>query len=171
MLKKWLKQRMPHPDTIKNNRYLKIFGSHLHNHYLWYFNRHCVSRAVAIGLFWALIPMPFQMLPAAICAIFCRANLPLSIGLVWLTNPLTMPPIFFFSYKVGTWIMQHPTFIEENQSTWTWFSQHMHAIWQPLYLGSLVCASVLSISGYCLVRLLWRWNIVSAWRKRRQKTK
>jgi uncharacterized protein (DUF2062 family) len=49
-----------------------------------------------VGLFCAFIPVPFQMLLAAPSAIIFSANLPVSIALVWITNPITMPPIFFF---------------------------------------------------------------------------
>jgi len=57
---------------------------------------------MAVGLFCAFVPLPIQMLLAAAAAIIFRVNLPISVGLVWITNPVTIPPMFYFCYKVGT---------------------------------------------------------------------
>ena len=94
MPRRFIKRYMPHPERIKASRSLRFLGDLIHDPNLWHLNRHSVSRAMAIGLFWALIPMPLQMLAAAACAIPARANLPIAVGLVWLTNPLTMPVVF-----------------------------------------------------------------------------
>ena len=43
---------------------------------------------MAVGLFVALMPIPLQMAVAAAIAILVRSNLPISVSLVWLTNPV-----------------------------------------------------------------------------------
>ena len=72
---------------------------------LWHFNRRGVSGAAFIGLFSAFIPVPSQMLLAAIIAIVARVNLPISVALVWITNPITIPPMIYGSYRVGAWVL------------------------------------------------------------------
>ena len=67
-------------------------------------NRRSVSVACAIGLFCAFIPIPFQMILAAGLAIIVRCNLPIAVALVWITNPITMPPLFFLAYKMGAFL-------------------------------------------------------------------
>jgi uncharacterized protein len=104
MPRRLFKRYMPSPDSIKGNKSLRFLGTLIHDPNLWHLNRHSVARAMAVGLFWAMIPMPMQMLAAAAVAIALRANLPISIGLVWLTNPITMPPVFYCSYKLGAWL-------------------------------------------------------------------
>ena len=58
MPKKTIKRMMPDHQTIKENKYLKIFGNLLHNANLWHLNRHSVAKAFAVGLFFAFIPVP-----------------------------------------------------------------------------------------------------------------
>jgi uncharacterized protein (DUF2062 family) len=80
---------------IKGHKNLSFLGEKLHDPNLWHLNRRSVSAAFAIGLFAAWIPTPGQMVIAAIIALYFRANLPISVALVWITNPLTMPPMFY----------------------------------------------------------------------------
>ena len=42
-----------------------------------------------------------QMLVVFFFALLLRANLPLIVALQWISNPLTMGPIYFADYKIG----------------------------------------------------------------------
>lgn len=120
-----------------------------------------------IGLFWAMVPMPLQMVPAIFCCIFWRANLPLSIALVWLTNPVTMPPVFYATYRLGCFLLGTPPVTFELE--WEWLMNSIPLIWKPLYVGSLLSGTVLATAGYTLIDLLWRWTTVRRWKKRKSK--
>ena len=74
---------------------------------LWHLNRHSAAGGFGIGLFFAFWPVPFQMWLSAFAAIPLRVNLPLSVATVWLTNPITMPPIFYGAYKVGNYCVRN----------------------------------------------------------------
>jgi uncharacterized protein (DUF2062 family) len=116
----------------------------------------------------AFIPIPFQMVFAAILALWIRCNLPLSIGLVWISNPLTIAPIFFATYQLGLWILDIPKIhIQPHDITFTLLQIEISKIWKPLFVGSLVAATVLSTASYLLTRLLWRLLIVRQWRRRK----
>ena len=166
MPRRFFKRYMPHPDRIKTNKSLRFLGALIHDPNLWHLNRHSVSRAMAIGLFWALIPMPMQMLAAASCALPARANLPIAIGLVWLTNPLTMPPVFYCAYKRGAWLMDAPALSMPEELTLAWVTQLLQNNWQPLYLGSLVAAIGFAVLGYVGTQAYWRWWVGRSWRRR-----
>src|SRR3990167_7491178 len=92
MPRRFFKRYMPHPDRIKANKSLRVLGALIHDPNLWHLNRHSVARAVAIGLFWAMIPMPLQMVAAALVALPARPNLPFPVGLVGLPTPTPRPP-------------------------------------------------------------------------------
>jgi len=166
MAKKIIQRFLPDHDKIKNNKSLKVFGSLLHDANLWHLNRRSARGAFAIGLFFAFIPVPFQMLLAAALAIPFRVNLPLSVALVWITNPLTMPPIFYGSYLVGSTVLgqdgQHFSF----EPTVQWLVDSLSTIGPAFMLGSLICASIAAIIGYFGIDLLWRTSVSRAWKKR-----
>ena len=169
MPRRFIKRYMPHPDRIKGNKSLRFLGQLIHDPNLWHLNRHSVARAMAIGLFWAMIPMPMQMLAAAATAIPARANLPISVSLVWLTNPLTMPPVFYCSYMLGSWLMDTPAMHMPEEITLDWITGILVSHWQPLYLGSLVGGVLVALAGYLLTRLYWSWWVRRSWRKRQQR--
>jgi uncharacterized protein (DUF2062 family) len=170
MSKRFFQQMLPHHDKVKKHQHLKIFGNLLHDGNLWHLNRHSVSGGVAVGLFMAYVPFPFQMVMAAAAAIIFRVNLPISVALVWITNPITIPPMFFFAYLVGTWVIGTPPDAEPFQLSMEWIeSGGLNDIWLPLLVGSLICASVCALVGYTLAIWIWRWHAVERWKLRRQR--
>lgn len=169
MPKKTIKRLMPDHHTIKTNKYLQIFGDLLHDPNLWHLNRHSIAKAFAVGLFFAFIPVPFQMVLAAGIAIIVHANLPLSIALVWITNPFTMPAIFYFCYVVGTWILGAKEQAFKFEASWQWVIDSLSTIGPAFLLGCIVLAVVFSILGYFFIQLLWRYNVSRDWKKRSQK--
>ena len=99
--KKRLKKLLPTPEQILQSRSLKLFAPHLADPRLWQFNRHSLNKAVYIGVLSAFFPLPGQMLLALIGALIFRANVPMALGLTWITNPLTTLPIFYVGYYIG----------------------------------------------------------------------
>ncbi len=169
MPKRIIRRFAPDHETVRNHKHLRVFGRLLHDPNLWHMNRRSVSGAFAVGLFWAFVPMPFQMVAAAATAIPARVNLPISVALVWISNPITMPPMFYSTYLVGTWIMGQPPMEQEFELTMEWVTNSMSQIWQPLYIGSLLCGIIVSVLGYVAMRGFWRWHVISHLRKRRKR--
>ncbi|MEX0604191.1 MAG: DUF2062 domain-containing protein [Marinobacter sp.] len=167
MPKKFMKRYLPTPDKVRAIRSLHFLGDILHEPNLWHINRHCVSRAFFIGIFWCFMPIPFQMMAAAICAIWFNANMPLAVALVWISNPLTMPPIFYFNYKFGAWLLGRPVMTFEFQLSWSWLSERIVDIGIPLYLGSIIIATAAACVSYLAIQFLWRRKVRSEWGKRR----
>lgn len=171
MPKELIKKYLPDPESIKNNKSLGFLGPIIHDPNLWHLNRHSVTKAFAIGLFWASIPMPLQMLAAALCAVRFKANLPLSVALVWISNPLTMPPIFYCEYLLGVWMLDMPASPFEYELSFAWLKDKLYDIGIPLYLGSLVTGVAMSLVGYLIINVAWRRSIVNKWRHRRARRK
>jgi len=155
--------------VIREHKHLRFFGTLLHDPNLFHLNRRSASGAFAVGLFMAFVPLPSQMILAAAAAILFRVNLPISIVLVWITNPLTIPPMFYFAYLVGTWIMGEPPHLEQSsfQLSYEWLKNELAAIWQPFLLGCFVTGSVSALTGYGAIRGLWRLHLVRHYRERK----
>lgn len=167
MPKKFIKRYLPTPEKMQAMESLHFLGDIRHEPNLWHINRHSVARAFLIGVWFCFIPMPFQMLAAGFVAIWFNANLPLSVILVWISNPITMPPIFYFNYKVGAWVLSRPVLDFHFELSWAWISERLLDIGIPLYLGSLIVATVSACLAYLTIQLLWRRKIRAEWRARR----
>ncbi|AIG02329.1 ATP-binding protein [Pseudomonas fluorescens] len=171
MPRRLFKRYMPDPTSIREHKSLRFLGTLLHDPNLWHLNRHSVARAMAVGLFAAFIPIPLQMLLAAILAIAVRGNMPIAVSLVWLTNPITMPVVFFCTYMTGTWLMNIPARTLPHELTWEWISGQLSTMWQPFLLGSVVMGLVLGALAYCLTMVYWRWWVGHQWKKRQQRNR
>lgn len=167
MPRKFLKKWTPDPAKLKAHRHLHFFGDTLHASFLWQFNRGNVAKACAIGFFCMWIPVPFQTVLAAAGAVFFRANLPVSVALVFITNPLTMPPMFYFCYKLGTLLLGIPAQKFNFELSIDWLANGMLLIWKPLFLGVSLVAVVSSVVAYYGTLLLWRLHIIQKLRSSR----
>ncbi|MGC9462225.1 DUF2062 domain-containing protein, partial [Vibrio genomosp. F10] len=142
MPRKFIKRFMPDHSVIKRQKALKIFGSVLYNPNLWCLNRRSAAGAFAVGLFMAFVPLPSQMLLAAGLAISCGVNLPLSVALVWISNPITMPVLFYCAYKVGALVMNVPTEAFHFELSWAFLMHQMNTMGPPFLLGCLICGVI-----------------------------
>jgi uncharacterized protein (DUF2062 family) len=164
-VKQWLKRLVPDRAKMREYRHLRLFGGLLHDPNLWHINRRSASGAFAVGLFVMYLPPVGQVLMAAGGAIAFRVNLPISVALVWITNPFTIPPMYYLAYLVGTWILGTPVQPFEVHC-WLQWRNWMHLL-APLTIGGLVCGSVCSASGYFAVQAIWRWSLIRQIRARR----
>ena len=168
MPKRTLRQITPSPAKLREIKSLKLLGEWVYEPRLWHINRYSASMAFFVGLFVAFVPLPGQMIIAATLAFLFRCNLPLSIGLVWITNPATMPAIFFLAYKVGAMIVDVPMQELEFEISFHWLARGMNDAWQPFLLGCLICGLFFGSMGYFIISMLWRLRVARQWRARKR---
>jgi len=166
MPKRLIKKFFPDPETIKEHKHLKVFGSLLYDPNLWHLNRRSCAGALAVGLFVAFIPLPTQMIIAAALAIIFRVNLAISVATVWITNPITMPPMFYAAYWVGSWILNIPPDPGAFEFSLDALMDNLGASWKPFLLGCFVLGTLSSILGYIIARAFWRLTVIKKWLKR-----
>ena len=167
MPKKLFQRFLPHGKTLKKHPQLSaVFGDFLHDPNLWHLHRKPISGGMAAGLFTAFLPIPTQMLIAALLAILFRVNLPVAVAIVWITNPITIPPIFYSTYRLGAYLLDMEPAKIEFELSLAWAMSTFAQIWQPLLLGSLLVGSVAAILGYVLTNYLWALHVRRKWRAR-----
>jgi len=171
MPKRTLKQITPSAAKLREIKSLKLLGEWIYEPRLWHINRYSASMAFFVGLFVAFMPIPGQMVLAAALAFRFRCNLPLSVGLVWITNPATMPGIFFLSYKVGAMIVDVPMQEMAFELSFTWLTHELSDVWQPFLLGCVICGLFFGSLGYFVISMLWRIRVGRQWQRRKLRRK
>jgi len=131
-------------------------------------NRKMITRGVLVGLFWGFIPMPMQMLAVIATTPFIRFNVPIAIAMVWLSNPITMPPMYYMEYLTGNYILGKEG-IDNIELTLNWFSTHMDDIFIPLYVGTAFYSIVVSGIIYVLLNWLWIRSVKEEKNEKREK--
>jgi len=167
MPRKLLRRILPGAHRVRAERSLRPFGERLHNGNLWHLNRRSVARAVAVGLFCAFVPIPGQTVLAAAVAIVAGCNLPIAVVLVWISNPVTIGPLFFAAYKVGAWLLDETPRRIHFEATLEWLLTRLVDVWEPFLLGCLVMGTASAILGQLTVRVIWRIHVIQSWRERR----
>ena len=168
MAKRFIKKWFPKPSDVKNYQSLGFMGDLLHNPNLWHLNRRSVSTAFFVGILVAFMPTLGQMIIAAAAAVILRCNLPVSVALVWISNPLTIPPIFYGCYRLGVLILGAPEAHIDWSAGPTIFVEQLHRIFWPLITGCTVAGIFFASLGYFFVRVFWRLHVIRAWNKRRK---
>lgn len=164
MPRQFLKKYMPNPEMVKKHKSLQFLGEKLHDPNLLHLNQRSVSIAFAVGLFCAWIPVPMQMVLAAIGALYFRGNLPIAVGLVWLTNPVTMPPLFYFAYLVGLSVLNMPSAAEFSLE-----AVLSGGLWIPFLTGCFILGVLCSTLGYFGIQGFWTYHVRTKWKHRQLK--
>lgn len=176
MPRKLFKRYTPSAEKITNNRFMRVLGKSIYKPSIWHFSRRAVTRAILLGTFIAFLPVPFQMLLAAFCAILFNVNLPISVAFVCVTNPLTIAPLFYLAYKIGlTLFSVFGIDITDNvvksadEGSFSWLIDQLLSNWQPFLLGCIVTGLFLGLLLQFIADMIWRWSVISRWRNRIKK--
>jgi uncharacterized protein (DUF2062 family) len=139
--------------------FMAPFRHLLQDHRLWGIRRRWVVPAFALGLFIAFLPFPGHTLTAALLALALRVNIPVAAVSTWVSNPLTMGPLYYFAYRLGATILDIPPKPFNFELSLDWVTHTFVNIWQPMLLGSVLLGSAAALVGYAVLDLLWRVSI------------
>lgn len=153
----------------RDHRFLHFLRPLMEEPNLFHLNRHSVSVAFFVGIFCAFLPIPGQTVVAILMALLFRCNLPLSVALIWISNPLTLAPLFYLTFELGRWLLDSPPMDFSIRLSWEWFDRQGRSLIAPLVLGSLLCGLVFGAIGYLAINQLWRWQVVRNWEKRKKR--
>ena len=167
-MRRLLRKMIPRGREIRGHAFLRrVFGQPLLDPDLWHLGRSSVAWAVSIGLFMAWMPVPFQMILAACAAILARCNLAVAVAMVWVSNPVTVAPMFFAAHELGAWMLDVPPGGFRIELSLRWLLDELGKVWEPFLLGCFVMALVSAVLGQIMIRLIWRAHVIVSWRDRR----
>jgi uncharacterized protein (DUF2062 family) len=136
-----------------------------------------VPRGVALGLFVAVIIPVMHTAIAALLAIPTRANVAFAAVFTLVVNPLTIPPMYYAAYRIGSWELHHdatllnPAAAERFSGELSRLLFWVHQASGPIAVGILTIAAAAAILGYAGSSLAWRFWTRSRWRQRRESHK
>ena len=148
MIRKFLKKTQSNAKIKKFIKKYKIPREYLS------INRKSISKGVLIGIFWAFIPMPMQMLAILAITPFIKFNVPIAITMVWLSNPITMPFMYYMEYQTGNFLLGNES-LNNIEMSLDWFSNNWDKIIVPLYVGTIPYAIGVSSIIYFTINKLW----------------
>jgi len=96
---------------------------------------------------------------ASLLAITLRLNIPVIIGTVLLINPVTIVPVYYLAYRLGTALLNMPPTLFSFEMSWDWLQNGLGPMWKPFLVGCLVCGVVGGVLGYMGLELAWRWRV------------
>ena len=132
---------------------------------------HSIALGVAIGTFIAYLPIVgIQMVLSAFAAWILRANVAASLAPAWITNPVTIVPIFFGLYVLGGFFTGDAMTYAEMESiveainaagigTWDGIKQTcslMAHVWVPMAIGGTIIGGLNAALFYWLTLVFVR---------------
>ncbi len=132
---------------------------------------HAIALGASIGIFVGLTPSVGIQTIVIVALVFLSRrffyfNVTAAMLSTYISNPLTMVPLYYFWYRVGTWfvpgnatvgqfeaILNFEGFVGWWQATCSLAVQ----VGVPVVIGSLLVAPIASLITYPLTRYLVRW--------------
>jgi len=161
-----LRRYTPSAESLRQSRWLRWLGPRATEPQAWRIDRRRVARGVAIGAFTAVLLPVGQMLLAAIAALMWRASPLAAASTTFISNPLTIGPIYYGAYQLGAALLQSVGLraampVGSADSTewlgngWNMFVVHG----TPLLLGTLLFALAAGVIGWFLTHRIWRHRV------------
>lgn len=176
ILGRFIGRHAPTRDEMLKSRWLKPFGQRIRNSELWRFTRRSVPRGVAVGLFVGIFLMVpgIQIIGAALLSPPFRANIPVAASMTLLSNPATTPFFLVAAIAVGNRMGFHADLaaFEElaisHASAGRWLAWLFSDAAPSVVSGLLVIAVAVSLAGYFVSLVGWRWWVSRKWRRRQE---
>ena len=128
---------------------------------------HYVAAGVATGVFVGITPtIPFHTVLAIAIAFLLRASKVAAVLGVWCGNPLTIPFFYYWSYKIGVFVMGAPNHykLQEPNLLEVWRAGHEIAV--TMLIGGAILGILPAVLSYVITL---RMMIIQKRRKRKRR--
>lgn len=154
-----LRALTPSRERLATTPGLQRLAPYLAHPKLWQWSRRSVALGVAVGMFIGLLFPVAQILFAAAAAVCLRANVAVAAVGTLVSNPLTVPPIYYAAYHMGAWATgtsaANGMSLLDPWSVW----EHIGSVGLPLVTGLAMTAVAAALASYLLVSQTWVWRV------------
>jgi uncharacterized protein (DUF2062 family) len=127
---------------------------------------HYVAAGIATGIFVGITPtIPFHTALAIAIAFLLRGSKVAAVLGVWCGNPLTVPFFYYWSYKIGVFVMGDPNHYNLKTFNFLELWQNGHDIAIKMLLGGAILAVLPAVISYMITL---RIMIIRKRRKRKR---
>jgi hypothetical protein len=130
--------------AVRGLRWLKPLAA---KRELWRLDRRRVAVGLAVGAFFSVMVPVAQILFATAVAFALRANLPAAALGTFVSNPLTIAPLYAAAYATGAAVLGVPLELP---------AMDLAAVGKPLLVGAALVALALAAAAWLTVEALWR---------------
>jgi len=147
-------RHLPRAKHIRGTWLHRCMGDRLFDTELWHPNRQRFAAGMAIGAFFALLPLPIQMIAAGLMAYITRVNIPAAIAGTWISNPFTFPLCVYAQYRIGCLLTAREAIGFRSHDA---LAMLTHAP-MPFFVGIVPTALLLAFIVYPLTLLIWDFS-------------
>lgn len=148
-------RHLPRIKHLRGTWLHRKMGDRLFHREMWQPDRNRFAAGLSVGVFIGMIPVPVQMISAALLAFMTRVNIPAAIAGTWLSNPITTPLFIYGQYKLGVFLLRPRTPDLSEKHAMDVFQTLTQAP-IPLLVGASIFAVLGAIITYPLT--LWGWD-------------
>ncbi len=111
-----------------------------------------IAAGMALGVFIGVTPtIPFHMISALAIAQLVGISRVAAVMGCWISNPITIPPFYYFSFKIGKWLLypDHPLTLPDTVN----LRELLRLGWEvnlALQLGGVILAAPFGVAAYFL---------------------
>lgn len=156
-----LRALAPSREQLEANPWLRRLAPWLADPKLWCWSRRSVAMGVAIGLFIGFLIPVAQILLAVAAAVVLRANVPIAAAGTLVTNPLTVPAIYYAAYQLGAWATGASATAAVSWADPVSLLASLGSIGLPLFTGLAITASCAAVASYLLISRAWIWHVTA----------
>jgi uncharacterized protein (DUF2062 family) len=118
---------------------------------------HYVAMGMAVGVFVAATPtIPFHTTIALAMAFALKASKPAAVIGVWFSNPITIPPFYYGSYKLGMLMLGRSDGLDSTVLSLQELFKQGADITIAMIIGGAVLGIVPAIASYFVTRHFFR---------------
>ncbi|MEM7610897.1 MAG: DUF2062 domain-containing protein [Pseudomonadota bacterium] len=169
MPRRFFRSISPSRHSVIKQRWLLPLRHLLDHPDLWAIRRRSVAPAVALGAFWMWMPIPGHSFTAGLSAIALRVQLPLTMLMTMIVNPLTILPMYYLGYQLGRVMLGIPERPFTFDASFDWLAAEFSALWLPMLVGNVFFGLVSAVIGFVLIDLVWRTRIGGYLQRRRER--